>query len=172
MSERPVLTVTAAVNAFEIERRTLQRMLSAEQLPGSFKDSRGRWKVPVEALQAAGFVARKTWFDGTTDDTTVRDSDATLTPEKPSLKSKTLGKIDATERDKEQQKQDKDATDLRQHIARLEAQLDAEKRLREAAERNAEDLRNAMRMLETSQPRKIEESTVLEPVRRRWWKLS
>jgi len=149
MAERPTLTVTAAVEAFTVERRTLQRMLAAAQLDGAHKDNRGRWMIPVEALHAAGFTARQTWIS----DATEHDSDASPTRQSASNQRKSSATADTTAHDS-------DATDLRQRIARLEDQLSAEKHLREAAERNADDLRNAMRM--------IEAGTQSAP-RKRWW---
>lgn len=169
MAKRPTLTVTAAVTAFEVERRTLQRMLAADQLPGSVKDGRGRWTIPVEALHVAGFTARKTWIaDATehdndaTSDATRRDTNATPTRQTASNQRKASTTSDATERDN-------DATDLRQHVARLEAQLETEKQLREAAERNAEDLRTAMRMIEAGRPQSSAQESATPPSRRRWW---
>lgn len=60
MAERPRLTVSDTVSAFEIEQRTLQRLLSTRQFTGAHKDTRGRWIIPVDDLHAAGFTARHT----------------------------------------------------------------------------------------------------------------
>lgn len=167
MVERPTLTVTAAVEAFTVERRTLQRMLAATQLDGSHKDNRGRWLIPIEALHTAGFTVRQTWIsDATAHDSdatksaTRHDSDATQARQTASNQSKSSATVDTTRHDNGATAHDSNATDLRQHIARLEDQLSTEKHLREAAERNADDLRTAMRM--------IEAGTQPAP-RRRWW---
>lgn len=162
MAERPTLTVTAAVEAFEVERRTLQRLLAADQLDGAHKDPRGRWKIPVEALHAAGFLARQTWIFDATKSATRRDSDATTMRQTAETQRETSTTKSATERDN-------DATDLRHRVAQLEAQLDVEKRFREAAERNAEDLRSAMRMIEAGQPAPASSAGAETPSRRRWW---
>lgn len=155
---RPRLSVSAAVDAFEVERRTLQRMLAAGQLDGATKDERGRWLIPVEALHAAGFPARQTWLSDATNSATRRDTDATpnaTTVENTGSDSATsVATNDATRRDT-------DATELRQRVAQLETQLEHERQLREAVERNADDLRTTLRMLEAgpSAPER----------RRRWW---
>lgn len=156
---RPRLSVSAAVEAFEIERRTLQRLLSAGRLDGAIKDERGRWLIPVEALHAAGFGARKTWISDATNDATVsrqdatrRDNDATRAPET----------FEKTGHDSATRVATNDATELRQRVTQLEQQLETERRLREASERNADDLRMSLRMLEAGPT----------PARgRRWWQL-
>lgn len=147
MNERPRLSVSAAVEAFQVERRSLQRLLSAGQLDGAAKDERGRWMIPVEALHAAGFAARQTWVSDATNSATLSRHDAT------NLRQA----IENTGRDSATS----DATDLRQRVAQLEQQLESEKLLREAAERNAADLRTSLRMLEPG--------VSAERPRRRWW---
>lgn len=160
MTDRPRLSVSAAVEAFDVERRTLQRMLSGGQLDGASKDERGRWLIPVEALHAAGFSARQTWLSDATSDATARDSVATRSPRTFANTGRDSATTDATRRDT-------DATELRQRVAQLEQQLereqqraDTETRLREAAERNADDLRSSLRMLEAGPS---------PASRRRWW---
>lgn len=163
---RPRLSVSAAVEAFEIERRTLQRLLSAGRLDGAIKDERGRWLIPVEALHAAGFGARKTWiFDATNDatvsrqDATRRDNDATRRDNDATRAPETFEK---TGHDSATRVATNDATELRQRVTQLEQQLETERRLREASERNADDLRMSLRMLEAGPT----------PARgRRWWQL-
>lgn len=152
--ERPRLSVSAAVEAFQVERRSLQRLLSAGRLDGAAKDERGRWMIPVEALHAAGFAPRQTWLSDATNSATVTRHDATSARQSLENTGRDSATNNATARDS-------DATDLRQRIAQLEQQLDTEKRLREAAERNADDLRMSLRM--------IEPDASTERPRRRWW---
>jgi len=154
MRDQPPLTVAAATAVFQVEKRTLQRLLATGQLNGAYKNPRGHWMIPVNALHATGFAARQTWIS----DATEHDTDTTQAQKSLSNQSKTITTSNATEHDA-------DATALRQHIARLHEQLDAEKRLREAAERNANDLRTAMRMIEAGQTQPV----YSKPSLRRWW---
>lgn len=151
---RPQLSVSAAVEAFDIERRTLQRLLATGQLIGASKDNRERWSIPVETLHMAGFAARKTWITDATKTATRRDTDATRTRQPLQKTGHDSTTDDATARDT-------DATHLRNRIIQLEAQLDHERRLREAIERNTEDLRTSLRLLEAGTPP--------TPNRSRWW---
>jgi hypothetical protein len=151
---RPQLSVSAAVEAFDIERRTLQRLLATGQLTGASKDKRGRWSIPVETLHMAGFAARKTWMRDATKTTTRRDIVATNTRQPLQNTGEDGATDDATARDT-------DATELRNRITQLEAQLDYERRLKEAIERNTEDLRSSLRMLEAG--------TAANPRSQRWW---
>lgn len=52
---RPVLTLSEAVEACGVSRATLKRRLGANELPGAYKDDEGSWRLPVDALLAAGF---------------------------------------------------------------------------------------------------------------------
>lgn len=168
MTDRPRLSVSAAVEAFDVERRTLQRMLSGGQLDGASKDERGRWLIPVEALHAAGFSARQTWLSDATNSATVRDIDATrsaTTVENTGRDSATTARDSATVALRQKARALEEKTTelelLHQRQQQLEQQLASEKRLREAAERNAEDLRMSLRMLEAGPS--------VKPARRRWW---
>lgn len=153
MNQRMQLTVSAAVEAFEVERRTLQRFLGAGQLDGATKNERGHWLIPIEALHAAGFTARQTWLTVATKSATHRDTVTTDTRQT----------LENTVHDNATS----DATELRSRVAQLEVQLDHERRLRESVERNAEDLRSSLRMLEAGT------SAGERPVhRRRWWQRS
>lgn len=158
MAQRPTLTVSAAVEAFDIERRTLQRLLATSQMHGASKDNRGRWIIPVETLHAAGFRARKTWQSVATNDATGRDTDATNNATQTQKTPLNQRKTSATD----------DATDLRLYIAQLEAEIRAERQLREATERNLEDLRTSLRMLDAGH---VQPTTVEQPARK-WWRRS
>lgn len=55
-STRPSFTVTAAATATGKSRRTIGRMLDADELPGATRDDSGTWSIPAEALLAAGLT--------------------------------------------------------------------------------------------------------------------
>lgn len=153
----PNLSVSQAVEAFDVERRTLQRLLALGKITGAQKDAAGRWAIPVESLHAAQINARQTWRSDATNSTTTTASvatDATNDPKNPENSEKNRAPRVATDAPG-------DAT-LRDKVFQLETQLDLERRLREAAERNAEDLRTSLRMLEAG--------SSSSSGRRRWWR--
>jgi hypothetical protein len=53
---RPVLSVTEAAHATGKSRRTVARLLDTGRLDGAERDSAGTWRIPVEALIAAGLT--------------------------------------------------------------------------------------------------------------------
>lgn len=130
------LTVSQAVDAFDIHPRRLQRLLAAGKIAGAHKDDTGRWHIPITGLHEARIPARKTWLE---DSATAAASVAT----NPATHDTTV------------------AT-LRDRIRDLETQLDTERRLKQAAEQNATDLRNALRILEPMQ--------LTAPPRKPWWR--
>lgn len=54
MTARPTFTVAAAATATGKSRRTIGRMLDADELPGATRDDSGTWSIPADALLAAG----------------------------------------------------------------------------------------------------------------------
>jgi hypothetical protein len=54
--KRPTLNVTEAADATGKSRRTIARLLDAGRLDGAEKDDDGTWRIPVEALIAAGLT--------------------------------------------------------------------------------------------------------------------
>lgn len=50
-TQRPKLTISQAVEQFEVSRSTLKRGLETGRYPDAAKDS-GAWRIPVEALHA------------------------------------------------------------------------------------------------------------------------
>ena len=159
----PNLTVAEAVGAFEITRRTLQRHLAAGTIPGATKNPTGQWIIPAEGLHAAQIPPRQTWRDtapnGATPDAPPAPNGAVAT-QKP---WKTGRDTTPNGAPNPAPPAPTDATDARQRIRDLEQRLELSERLREAAERNAEDLRRSLRMLETR-------SSPPEPrTRRVWW---
>jgi hypothetical protein len=62
--------------------------------------------------------------------------------------------------------------DLKRQVELLEVKLSAEKQLREAAERNAADLRQSLRMLEVGSPATpVADATPAPAPKRSWWRL-
>lgn len=154
MSERPKLTIAQAIEQFDLSRATMRRGIESGKFTGSTKDPQGRWLVPVDALVAAGIKPRKTWLTGLASERAHE-----LTQGAHSLASpsglQVAGELAHSE---------SELAHRASRIAQLEAELAAEKRLRESAERNAEDLRSAMRMIEAG-------TQTPEPSpRRKWWK--
>jgi hypothetical protein len=56
MNARPMLTVTEAATATGKSRRSIGRLLDAGRLDGAEKDEADIWRIPVEALIAAGLT--------------------------------------------------------------------------------------------------------------------
>lgn len=158
MSERPTLTIAQVIDQFDLSRATVRRNIESGKFDGAYKDDQGRWLVPVNTLVAAGVKPRKTWLNE------VAKSMATEHAREYAHDAQNLvdpfGKKVAAELARSED-------ELAQHasrIALLEAQLESEQRLRKAAERNADDLRTALRMIEAA-------PTPLQPItpHRRWW---
>ena len=53
---RPVLSITEAAIATGKSRRTIARLLDAGRLDGAERDDAGTWRIPAEALIAAGLT--------------------------------------------------------------------------------------------------------------------
>lgn len=158
------LTISQACDAFQVSRRTLQRRLSAGDIEGAKRDGQGRWLVTVAALHAAQIPARQTWKDDATDSAPNLGNSAPRHDRTPQSQSNiddntaSSGAITTP-----------DVATLRAKLHDIERELETEKQLRAAAERNADDLRLAMRMLEPGTP-KISTHTPEASPRRRWWK--
>lgn len=158
MANRPLLTIAQVVDQFDLSRATVRRGIDSGRFEGAHKDAQGRWLVPVDALVVAGIKPRKTWLHGVAAKVAserthehAQDSRTAVDP----LQINVAPELAHGEHDLAQSAS---------RIAQLEAQLETEKRLREASERNADDLRSALRMIEASTP----PVSVQEP-RRRWW---
>lgn len=158
MNSRPRLTVTQAVAAFNVTKRTLQRRLAAGELDGATKDDAGQWSIPIEALHALGIGARQ----ATTNDAPPLRHSAPKNiqnVEKP-------GELSAPNSAPPTPDDATEITSLRAILHDTQQQLATEQRLREAAERNTEDLRTAMRMVEAG----LQSPASIAPnQRRRWW---
>lgn len=158
MTERPLLTIAQVVEQFDLSRATVRRGIERGRFNGAHKDRQGRWLVPVESLIAEGVKPRKTWLKEVATEHAHEGAQTAHDTLKP-LQDKVATEL--AHRDNE----------LAQSAARitsLEAELVAEKRLREAAERNADDLRIALRMIE-SKPTTSVQLQPAEKHRKRWW---
>lgn len=150
MTSRPLLTIAQVVEQFDVSRATVRRGIENGRFPGATKDAQGRWAVPVEALVAGGIKPRKTWLN----------EGAHELAQGARKVAEPLQTLVAAERAHSESERAQSAS----RIAQLEAELSAEKQLRAAAERNADDLRSAMRMLEAA-------PTAPAPRERRRWTL-
>jgi len=138
--ERPALTLTEAAKATRVSRKTLRRRLDSDEFPnarridGPAGTGTGPWVVPIADLLSAGFT----------------------------LHSPTDDQGDEDESD------DHD-DDLRVRELEHELELERERRraadaLRVAAERNADDLRTALRMLEAGRSEPPSQQTKTDTV--------
>jgi len=159
VSSRPILTIAQIVEQFDVSRATVRRGIDSGRFTGASKDSAGRWIVPVEALIAEGVKPRKTWLN----------ESAHELAQGAHPVSDPIQTIVATELD---QGHSHELAHNASRIAQLEAELSAEKQLRAAAERNAEDLRTAMRMLDAGPTQTPDTAPASGPRRRRWWQRS
>jgi len=130
------VTLAQAARHSPLSLATIRRRLQAGKIEGAVRNADRSWSIPVATLVA----------DGIWPSTTPADDDQDDAPSAP-------------------------APDLTAEIERLTAELAAMRhraqlaeRLRDAAERNADDLRTAMRMLEAG--------PAPQRRRRRWWQRS
>lgn len=154
MATRPSLTIAEAIEQFNLSRTTVRRGIENGKFPNATKDAQGRWTIPVDDLVAAGVLPRKTWLNERAHDV--------FTPAH-SLQSLVASELAHPENEHVHELAHRDT-----RIAQLEAELSAEKRLREAAETNANDLRTALRMIEAG-TNPNHPPAPDHPQRRRWW---
>jgi len=157
VNARPLLTIAQVVEQFNLSRATVRRGIESGRFHNAHKDVQGRWLVPVESLIAEGIKPRKSWLKEVASEQAQVPHDE----DKPLL-NKVASEL--------AQPLNERANELAQNasrIAQLETELRAEKQLRAAAERNADDLRSALRMIESRPPN--ESSITAEKPRRRWW---
>jgi len=140
--ERPALTLTEAAKATGVSRKTLRRRLDSDEFPNASRldgpagTGTGPWVVPIADLLGAGFTLHSPNDDQGDED-----------------------------------ESDDHGDDLRVRELEHELELERERRraaeaLRVAAERNADDLRTALRMLETGAsepPTPVDSSTSQRP---------
>jgi len=155
VKSRPILTIAQVIEQFDTSRATVRRGIENGRFPGAAKDAQGRWTVPVEALIASDIKPRKTWLNELAHEQA--HGGVHELAQGAQKVSEPLQEWVATER-----------AHNASRIAQLEAELSAEKHLRAAAERNAEDLRIAMRMIE-SRPSESLMQNAETKTRKRWW---
>ena len=122
----PTVTLAEAARRSHLSLATLRRwLINADKLPGAERNAVGAWSIPVASLVESG-----AWS------------------------SATPAAVDQAEAVEAGRSDDRTA-ELADQVATLTAELAAERirresadKLREAAERNADDLRAAMRLLE------------------------
>lgn len=142
MAERPAWSITRAAEECGTSRATIKRRRAAGNFPNAFQDTRGRWMIPVTDLFADG-----------------------LHPGKP----KTNGSTDLGQDNREPGTHSIEVKDLGHQIAVLRVELEAERRLRAAAEQNAADLRTSLKMLETAPAVPAPTDSWAPPQRHRKW---
>ena len=169
---RPLLLLSQLLDQFDVSRATARRGIESGRFPGAHKDAQGRWLVPVDDVIAAGIKPRKTWLNEhahqgghLAHNEHAQGAQNGSDPLQIKVASELAHAPNELAHEHAHELAQRDA-----RIAQLEAERDAEKQLREAAERNAEDLRTAMRMLEAA-PAKAERpapATSTEAGRPRW----
>lgn len=167
MTNRPRLTIAQVVEQFELSRATVRRGIESGKFSGAEKDVQGRWLVPVDSLVTSGIKPRKTWLNSVA--TPMSGEHAHELGQNDQMLA-TANEINmATER----AHQDNELALRGSRIAQLETQLAAEQSLRKAAERNSEDLRTALRMIEAgaTAPAAEDPSPSVSHQRRRWWQI-
>ena len=136
---RPAWTLTEAVERTGASRSTLRRYREAGKFPNAYKDTVGAWRFPLEDLLAVGL------------------SPSEPARERAQSKPSEQGQSTPTEQA---------STASAEQVSKLEQALILERTRAENAERlaasylaNVEDLRRALRMLEsgTSKPEQVNE---------------
>mgnify|MGYP006889975595 CR=1 FL=1 len=118
-AQRPSWTLSEAVERTEASRSTLKRLIASNAFPGAYKDTRGRWLIPLNDLIAAGYppVSSIEGLAPTAEETT-QAGDA--------------GEIEA----------------LRAELRVMRAERDAARAIAEAHEHRADAAERALRLLE------------------------
>lgn len=143
----PELTLSQAVEAFEVSRSTLRRRLDSNKLDGAHRDSSGQWRIPAAALHAAGFPARKTWLNASkADHVHERGHD--------------LGQGGSLSVNVEEQGVVSELGQLRSDLAHERGQREAAEHLAEERLSHITSLKTALRAIEAAQT---------EPSKRHWW---
>lgn len=160
MVERPAWTISRAANECAVSRDTIKRRRAAGAFPNAFQNSQRQWVIPVSDLIAAG----------------LRPGTPKTGDEAPAVpQGNALGHEPDAPGARPRAAPDESA-ELRTQIEFLQVRLDAESRLRIAAEQNASDLRTSLRMLESglsTVPDHVTDapSVPASPLRRsRWWR--
>jgi len=138
MSDRPELTLTEAAKAAGVSRKTIRRRIDDDKFPNARRldsgagPAAGPWVIPVADLLAAGFKLHQQ----DAPDPEPAPPEQTDEPTAP-----------AAELVAEVARLEAELATERTRRATAEARREAADQLRAAAERNADDLRTALRML-------------------------
>jgi len=125
MNDRPVWSISKAANECGVSRDTIKRRRAAGGFPNAYQDGRSQWMIPVTDLLAAG-----------------------LHPGRPSPPQ---GGAHGQHENAPERRPGREA-ELENELRVMEVKLAGERQLRQAAERNAEDLRASLRMLDSATP--------------------
>ena len=67
-----VFTIADAAEACNVSKKTLNRKIKTGDLSNAFKDSKGRWKIPIEDLIQAGYKINEYKNETRTNSTTAQ----------------------------------------------------------------------------------------------------
>jgi hypothetical protein len=118
--QRPEWGISRAAAEVGVSRDTIKRHLKDGKFPNAFQNDRKVWMIPLTDLLAAGFT--------------------------PSMHKGT----DPVQTESAPEESPSRVMQLEHEIELLRVQLEAEKTLREAVERNSADLRQSLRMIEAA----------------------
>lgn len=139
MVNRPAWTISEAVERTGASRSTIRRYRDAGKFPSAFKDSAGVWRVPIEDLLAAGLSVNG---PARLDQVNQVSEHASPIPEH----------VAETLREK--------VNELERALAVEQAKNEGLTRAAAAAEQNARDLRQALRMLEVGRSEQVQSEQV------------
>lgn len=129
------VTLAQAARHSPLSQATIRRRLQASKIEGAVRNADRSWSIPVATLVADGIWPSTTPADDHQDDTETTTEAGTAEIER-----------------------------LTAELAAMRHRAELAETARDAAERNADDLRTAMRMLEAG--------TTPSAPRRRWWQRS
>ena len=128
---RPAWTISEVVERTGASRSTIRRYRDAGKFPHAFKDSAGVWRVPIEDLLAAGLSVR--------DPARAEQVSQVSEQVQPAPEQATISLREKV-------------NELERALAVEQARNEGLQRAAAAAEQNARDLRQALRMLEVGRP--------------------
>ncbi len=142
----PTVSLGEAVKVTGAARSTLQRRLHTGAIDGAERGSDGGWRIPIAGLIAAGFMPR------------ISPPDTPPAPVPDPFPPAGTAPREA---------------ELTARLVRLEAELEKERAVREAMERNLAGLERALEAMSRAlPPGPATETEQAPPRRRRWWRSS
>jgi hypothetical protein len=132
----PTVSLGEAARTSHLSTSTLRRWLDADRLPGATRNAAGGWAIPVASLVESGAWSGTSPVEEPDQDDAATEVAAIVGYTRAELLD-AVGRID----------------ELAARTREAEKAADSERRLRESAERNADDLRTALRMLEAGPTR-------------------